>query len=458
MEVVLGDTIAAVATAPGEGAIGVVRMSGPEARSILERIFRPRRPGTLVPFQMRLGDIVAPGGGVIDEVLAVLMPGPTSYTREDIVEIQGHGGMLPLRRILELVLSQGARLAGPGEFTRRAFLNGRLDLAQAEAVADVVRARSEASLRAAVGQLQGRVSQRVEEVRERVLGLLAAMTAAVDFPDEVPDPQPEALLTEIDALLGHLAADLEEASRGRILREGLRVVICGKPNVGKSSLFNALVRDGRAIVTAVPGTTRDAIEEMVNIGGMPVRVVDTAGVRATEDAVEVLGVSRATELVEQADLVLVVVDASRLLDADDRRVWFLTAGRPRILVVNKVDLAGAEVVEAARRALGPEMAVAVSALTGDGIGELEAVVAEMVWGGRVTAGREVAITSSRHRAALAKCRDYLLQAREGVVAGMPLEITSLEVRSALESLGEITGEVADADLLDRVFADFCVGK
>lgn len=458
MAVMLGDTIAAIATAPGEGAIGVVRISGPEARTILERIFRPRRPGRLVPFQMRLGDIVASDGEVIDEVLAVFMQGPASYTREDVVEIQGHGGILPLRRILELVLAQGARPAGPGEFTRRAFLNGRLDLAQAEAVLDVVRAKSGAGLRAAVGQLKGIVSQRVGEARERILGMLAAMTAAVDFPDEVPDPEPVVLLQGIDSLVERLTAELEEAERGRILREGLRLVICGKPNVGKSSLLNALVRDERAIVTAIPGTTRDAIEEMINIGGLPVRVVDTAGVRETEDAVEMLGVGRARELIRQADVVLVVVDASQPIDEADRQVWSLAADRPRILVVNKVDLAGTAVLEPVREVLGPDRAVAVSALTGEGISELEAVVAEMVWGGQVEVSRDGIITSSRHRAALAKCREHLLQAREGIVTGLPLDVTSLEVRLALDALGEITGEVADAELLDRIFADFCVGK
>ncbi|TDA70663.1 MAG: tRNA uridine-5-carboxymethylaminomethyl(34) synthesis GTPase MnmE [Clostridia bacterium] len=454
---VLGDTIAAIATAPGEGAIGVVRVSGPEARAILQRIFRPRRPGGLVAFRMRLGEIVAPEGEVVDEVLAVFMPGPASYTREDVVEIQGHGGWLPLRRILELVLALGARPAGPGEFTRRAFLNGRLDLVQAEAVLDVVRAKTEAGLSAAVGQLEGRVSQRVGESRDRLLGLLAAMTAAVDFPDEVMDPGPQELLREMDFLLERLAADLEEARRGGILREGLRLVICGKPNVGKSSLLNALVRAERAIVTDVPGTTRDAVEEMVNVGGLPVRVIDTAGVRETQDAVEMIGVGRAQELIQQADVVLVVVDVSQPLEAADHRVWLLASCRPRVLVMNKVDLVEGPVLDQVREVFGVP-AVAVSARTRAGMADLEAMVAEMVWGGKVAVGRQGIITSARHRAALAKCQEHLRHARDSVVAGLPLDITSLEVKLALEAMDGITGAVADDELLDRVFADFCVGK
>lgn len=460
----LHDTIAAVATPPGEGGIGIIRISGPDALKIVGRVFRPagNKDWSAGPgFRMYYGHAVDPGTGeTVDEVLVSVMRAPKSYTRENVVEINGHGGVLPLRRILKIVLDCGARLAGAGEFTRRAFLNGRLDLVQAEAILDVIRARTGAGLQVALGQLRGELSERIGALREALLQVLAEIEASIDFPEEedVPETRLDGLAARLAVLEAGCAELLEGAQAGRVYREGLGVAIVGKPNVGKSSLLNALLREKRAIVTDVPGTTRDVIEETVNIRGLPLRLSDTAGLRETADAVERLGVARTRDVVAEADLVLVVLDAASGLQDEDRQVLALARGKALVVLINKVDLAPAGIDPGAVRALvdGPVLRAAV--IEGRGLDELEETVAGLVLGGRVTGQHEVLISNVRHQHALEQARRYLEEARAALIAGLPLEMAVIDIRNALDSLGDITGETVGEDLLDRIFSEFCIGK
>jgi tRNA modification GTPase len=453
----LDDTIAAISTPLGEGGIGIVRLSGPDARTILSRLFRPglQSPtSNLHPRRLTYGQIVDPAdGSVVDEVLAVYMPAPRTYTREDVVEIQAHGGPVPLRRILELVLRQGARLAEPGEFTVRAFLHGRLDLAQAEAVLDIVRARTEAGLRAAVGQLEGRLSGEVRRVRQALLDVLAYLEASIDFTeDEIP---PQDLTPVLRETAAQLEALLARADEGIILRQGVRTAIVGRPNVGKSSLLNALLRSERAIVTPIPGTTRDTVEESVNLGGVAFVLVDTAGIAETQDVVERLGVERSRQTLAHADLALLVVDGSQPLTDVDREIAALIGDRPAILVVNKCDLPPVQMGDAL---LPHAPRVEVSALTGQGLAELEAKMTESVLAGRVVSSDAPLVTNPRHKAALARALEAVRAAGQAHAEGLPADLVSVHVTTAVHALGEITGETISEELLETIFANFCVGK
>lgn len=449
----LDDTIAAIATPVGSGGIGIVRLSGPEVRSILERIFRPTR--TLQPLQLTYGHILDPQRGqAVDEVLATYMPAPRTYTRQDVVEINCHGGPVPLRRTLELCLAQGARLAWPGEFTMRAFLNGRIDLAQAEAVADVVAAKTEAGLRMAVAQLQGRLSSEVRGIRARLLHALAWIEAIIDFEaDEVPAYDIDPDLHAASAALSDL---LEGAEQGMIYREGIRTAIVGQPNVGKSSLLNALLQAERAIVTPIPGTTRDTLEETLNLHGIPLVLVDTAGIRAdTRDMAEDMGVARSRAALAQSDLALLVIDANRPIDGDDREIAALIGNKPAITVLNKTDLP----VHADGEALLPGAPVVeISALTGAGVGALERAIEEVVFGGRVVAGEPALVSSARHRDVLRRAQEGLRAAIEARAEDLPLDFTSIGLREAVHALGEITGESVSETLLETIFGRFCIGK
>lgn len=469
----LHDTIAAVATPPGEAGIGIIRISGPAAVDIAGGLFRPAAhrdwrsgPG----YRLYYGHVVDPGtGDTVDEVLLSLMRAPRSYTREDVVEINGHGGIVPLRRILQLVLDSGARLAEPGEFTRRAFLNGRLDLVQAEAILDVIRARTGDSLKVALGQLRGALSERIGTLRDALLQVLAEIEAGIDFPEEedVPETLVENLVGRLAAAEDGCAALLTGADAGRVYREGLGVAIVGKPNVGKSSLLNALLRESRAIVTEVPGTTRDVIEETVNVRGLPLRLLDTAGLRETEDAVERVGVARTRAVIGEADLVLVVLDAASGLREEDREVLVLAGGKPSVVLINKIDLAPDGIEVAQVRALTGDRdgndaedppVLRVSIREGRGLDELEETIAGLVFGGQITGSQAVFISNVRHKTVLERARRHLREARAALTGGLPLEMAVIDIRNALDAFGEITGVTVTDDLLDRIFADFCIGK
>lgn len=452
------DTIAAISTPLGEAGIGIVRLSGPEAVAIARQLFRPRRPvNDWQSHHLYLGHILDSQGQVIDEVLLAIMRAPHSYTREDVVEINCHSGYLVLRRILEEALAQGARLARPGEFTLRAFLSGRLDLTQAEAVLEIIRARTQAGLRVAASHLQGGLRRRVGEVREALLELLARVEAALDFPEEAQELEPEAVKAGLAApvhLLGQLCDTYQE---GRLLREGLAVVIAGRPNVGKSSLLNRLLAADRAIVTDIPGTTRDVIEEGLAIQGIPVRLSDTAGLReAAGDQVEELGMAKTRDRLAQADVVLYLVDGSQPLTPEDRRNLQELAGRTGLAVINKIDLPQAlSEGELAEITTFPQ--VKISALTGQGLEDLKQAIVELALAGGVSHEGEI-VTQARHHRHLAACLDYLLKARNLLGPETPWELVAEELRAALHELGEITGEEVGEDLLDRIFAQFCIGK
>ena len=442
------DTIAAISTPVGEGGIGIVRLSGGDARSIAERIFdHPLSSRRLV-----YGHIVDPDSEeIVDEVLVAYMAAPHTYTREDVVEINCHGGVLPLQRILELVLRLGARMANPGEFTLRAFLNGRIDLAQAESVLDVIQAKTQASLRLAVNGLRGRLSEPVKKLRQELMSILAYLTTRIDFPeDEIEEQDVRQPLAECRRVLGELIAN---ADAGIAYRQGVRTAIVGRPNVGKSSLLNCLLRESRAIVTPIPGTTRDTVEEVVNIQGVPFVLVDTAGIIHSKDMVEALGVERSRHAIETADFVLLVVDTSEPLAHYDKEIASLLAEKTALVVANKCDLS-------CRADLGdlPWLAISTSALTGEGLPELENQMVSVVLGGKVIPSDAALVANPRHKAALEQAESHLAQAQQAIESAVPDDFVTIDLTAAANALGLITGETVTEELLDTIFSQFCIGK
>jgi tRNA modification GTPase len=413
---------------------------------------------------------------VLDEVLVAFMQPPHTYTREPVVEVQGHGGPLVLQRILRAVLTQGARMANPGEFTLRAFLNGRLDLAQAEAVMDLIGAQTEAGQRLAMQQLRGRLSEQIQEARHAVLGVIARIEASIDFPEEdVPTPQLQELRPLIAEAQRQVDALLASSQQGRLYRQGLRTTIIGRPNVGKSSLLNALLRTERAIVTPIAGTTRDTVEEVANLRGIPLHLIDTAGITPTDDPVEQIGVQRSRAAAESADVVLLVFDGSERLTERDHLVsdelqamgfgsgasyddTSYRHGRPVIVVVNKADRPQFIERESLQRMWPSSPVVDTSTLTGTGLPELEETLAELVLAGRTLHSASVLVTSARHQEALRRAAEHLRASLIPLEQGLPLDFVSIDLRAAYDALGEVTGETASDDLLDRIFSEFCIGK
>ena len=452
------DTIAAIATPPGEGGLAVIRVSGPEALAIVGRCFRPSRAGGelhLVPSHTVHHGHVVCSGEIIDEVLVTVLRSPRTYTREDTVEIGCHAGGIVTRGVLATVLAAGARMAGPGEFTRRAFLNGRLDLAQAEAVADLIHARSELAARAATAQLSGHLSRRIDALRDDLLLVLAHVEAQLDFPDEDIAPETgDALCRRMATARGMLEGLLRTAGEGRVLRQGLRVAIVGSPNAGKSSLLNRLLGEDRAIVAPSAGTTRDTIEESADIRGWPVVFVDTAGLREGSDEVEREGVRRSRQAAGRAEVLLHVVDASQPWQTQDRDLLGEFAGRRRTLVLNKSDLPS--------RWKNPdgtgEPTVEVSCVTGLGVEALKDRIAAWVGEGIVTGDSAAVAISARHHEALRRADEALGRALQALVEGIPLDFVALEVRVAVDAIGEVVGRTTTEDLLDRIFSTFCLGK
>jgi len=433
------DTIAALSTPPGEGALAVVRMSGPAALTIAGRVFRGGAPTHRMAVLGRIVD----AEGIVDEVVLTAYHGPASYTGEDVVEISGHGGVLVSARVLRAVLQAGARAAGPGEFTQRAFLNGKMDLTQAEAVMDLIRAQTPLAARAAAEQLAGRIGAEILAIREAILDVVAHVEAHIDFPDEDIDPDTgAALLARIGATREHIARLLATANEGRILREGVRLAICGRPNAGKSSLLNRLAGYERAIVSPTPGTTRDTIEEVLNLRGIPFRVIDTAGLRETPDAIEREGVRRAREAVAAADVVLRVVDATEADALDDP-----AAAENEIVVFNKCDLAS-EI----------QNPLAVSCVTGAGIDALVDALAARVRNEPAPARDSLAAVNARHQACLFRAEGALEEAATKLAAGEAPEFVALDLRVALDAAGEVVGVVDTDDILGRIFGSFCIGK
>lgn len=455
------DTIAAIATPPGAGGVAIIRVSGPDAIEIVNRVF-VRRNGQGVTESRRVfvGALYdSRRANVLDEVVVFAMRAPRSYTGEDVVEIQCHGGSLVSETVLESVCASGARPAAPGEFTKRAFLNGRMDLAQAEAVADLIVARSDAGRRLAWSQLQGTLSSRVGALRDAILKARARCEVALDFVDEdVPELTAGELATDLSAVRAELEVLVASFERGRIRYQGSRVAIVGRPNVGKSSLLNALAGRDRALVTPIPGTTRDVVEVEIVVDGAPVIVMDTAGLRETEDVIEALGVGRSRSALEEADAVVVVFDRSVTLDALDGVVADAVRGRRCVAVLNKADLP-AEVMESdARRLLGEIAVIEVSAIAGSGTARLTSAIGQLLRSHESVADDEVILFRSRHRDAARRALAELQHAEEGVARRLPLELIASDLAAAAAALGDITGEVTSEDVLDRVFADFCLGK
>ena len=452
------ETIAAISTAYGEGGIGIIRISGPESLGILRRVFVCK--GSLASRRMAFGRITDPEtGAVIDEVLAVYMKGPRTYTGEDVAEIHCHGSIVSLRKTLALVLRQGARMAEPGEFTKRAFLNGRMDLSQAEAVIDVIKAKADAGYEAAVSQMEGDLSRRVREIRAKVLDILVDLTVNIDYPDEdIEQLTYEKLLADIEDAEDDIEALLATAGTGRMIKEGIRVAIVGRPNVGKSSLMNCLLRQSRAIVTEIPGTTRDTIEEAVSIRNIPVYLIDTAGIRETSDLVEMIGIERTKEAFNSADLVVFIADASQPLTEEDEDILARLEGRRHLVLLNKTDLGNA----VTPRTLGDRSpngdVLETCLITGEGIDKIEDKIEELVYGGQLSQKNSVMVTNVRHEELLRKAGQSLSDAEVITETGEALDIIEIDIREAYDYLGEIIGETVSDEVLDEVFSRFCLGK
>lgn len=453
------DTIAAIATPPGEGGIAVLRLSGPQALEVARRVFRPAGRGQpavdrSVSHVVHYGHIVRDDQR-LDEVLLTVLRAPRTFTREDVVEISCHGGVFVARQVLATVLAAGARLAQPGEFTRRAFLNGRLDLTQAEAITDLIHARTELALAAANEQLGGALSRRIQVIRSELLTLLAHVEAHLDFPDEdiAPDTR-EQLLTRLEASRAQMEALLATAREGQVLRRGIRVAIIGRPNAGKSSLLNELLGRDRAIVSPIPGTTRDTIEETANIRGIPVVFVDTAGLREATDQIEEEGIRRSRHAAGQAELLLHVLDRSQPLTPTDRLYLEEFSRATRLVVLNKADLPSLLEVPAAVRA----ETVPVSCRTGAGVEDLKEAIARRVWSAHTRPSRPEAAINARHEDALRRSVEAALRAREALTTDLPLELAAQDLRISLHAVGEIIGQTTTEDLLDSIFSQFCIGK
>jgi tRNA modification GTPase len=455
----LDDTIAAIATPLGEGGLAVIRISGPQALAVADRCFNPVGGGAVKPsaaatHTIHFGHVVHQGQKV-DEVLLAVMLAPRTFTREDVVEITCHGGLLPAKMVLDAVLKSGTRLADPGEFTRRAFLNGRIDLAQAEAVADLIHSRTELALRAANEQLAGRLSQRINQLRDEMVATLAHVEAHIDFPEEdiAPDTRGQ-LIARLDHGVAFMDELLRTANEGQILRRGIRAAIIGRPNSGKSSLLNQLLGHDRAIVSPIPGTTRDTIEETANIRGLPVVFIDTAGLREACDEIEAEGVRRSRQSLLQAEFILHVLDGSAPLTEADRNYLAEFSGKRRVLVRNKTDLP----VQLRLPSDLKSPVVEVSCLTGNGVEPLKDAIKELIWAGEIKAEMLQVMINSRHQEALDRARAATLRTAEAMRADHSLELVALDLHIAVNAIGEIVGKTTTEDLLDVIFSQFCIGK
>ena len=458
LEYNLNDTISAISTAQGQGGIGIVRLSGPQAILIASRIFagpRKEKAGDFKSYAMHYGHIVDKEK-IIDEVILSVMRKPRSYTRQDVVEINCHGGLVALTEVLDLTLKQGARLAEPGEFTKRAFLNGRIDLAQAEAVIDVICAKTDSALKVSLGQLSGRLSKEINKIRAKLINILVILEASIDFPEEGIDQDGSALADNINSVALEINKLLDNAPVGRILREGILAVICGKPNVGKSSLLNALLKKERSIVTPLAGTTRDTIEELIDIRGIPVRITDTAGILKPRDLIEKEAVKRSRDYIKSADLVIIIFDANKKLDKEDKKLIGEIKNKNAIAVINKIDLKN-RIEEDQVSEVFPKV-IRLCAKTGKNIDTLEDALYEVVLKGKPQAAESAIVSNLRHIQGLKNARKLIIEAQRSFERKIPPELTAQNLKEACSFLDKILGKSFSEDLLDRIFADFCIGK
>ena len=454
------DTIAAIATAMSSSGIGIIRISGEDAVTITEKIFRMKNGKKLseMPTHTIHYGHICDGEEVIDEVMVLLMRGPKSYTREDTVEIDCHGGVYVMRRVLETVIRYGARPAEPGEFTKRAFLNGRIDLSQAESVIDVIHAKNEFALKSSMKQLSGSVSNAIKEIRGTALHEIAFIESALDDPEHISlDGYPEQLQGIVEEVSGKIEKLLSTSDNGKILKEGISTVIVGKPNAGKSSLLNTLLGEERAIVTDIAGTTRDVLEEQINLNGIILNIIDTAGIRDTEDVVEKIGVDKAKKYVKDADLIIYVVDSSTELDENDFEIMELLRDKTAVVLMNKSDLQPVTTAEEEKSHLDKTV-ISISAKEQVGIDTLEETIKELFFHGEVTFNDEVYITNIRHKTALQEALNSLHLVVQSIRDGMPEDFYSIDLMNAYEELGSIVGEAVEDDLVNEIFSKFCMGK
>lgn len=455
----LFDTIAAISTPRGEGGIGIVRISGNYALDILEKIFKPKSGKAikgLKNYSINYGHIFD-GETLVDEVLVSIMKAPNTYTREDIVEINCHGGFVITEKVLEVVLKNGARIAEIGEFTRRAFLNGRIDLTQAEAVIDLIHGKTEKSVSLSLNQLRGDLKEQIEHLKKLVLDVAAHINVVLDYPEEgIDDPLPEHLVENLQEVLDTTDRLIRSYDKGKMIKEGIKTAIVGKPNVGKSSILNSVLKEERAIVTHVAGTTRDVIEEVVNLKGIPLVLVDTAGIRKTDDLVENIGVEKSKKLIESADLILFVVDGSRPLDEEDMKIHEAIKAEKVIGILNKIDIK--EDID-----LAPLTKISkwleISAIKNQGIDEMEEEIYRHIIDENIEdSSQKITITNVRHKSALEKTKQSIENIFETIESGLPMDLMAVDIKGALDSLSEVTGEISSEDLLDHIFSNFCVGK
>lgn len=456
------DTIAAISTPQGTGGIGIIRISGENAFTIAAKIFKGKKAlEDIKTHTINFGKIVDPkDNDIIDEVLLTKMKKPNTFTREDVVEINCHGGIVVVKKIFELLLKNGARIAEPGEFTKRAFLNGRIDLSQAEAVIDIINAKTEASSRAAVDQLEGRLSRKIREIREKLIELIAHIEVTVDYPEhDIEEITGEKVYQEITKIAQLLEAFIKGFETGRIIREGLNLVIIGRPNVGKSSLLNELSGKNKAIVTDIPGTTRDIIEEFVNIKGIPVRITDTAGIRDTKDVVEKMGVEKAKKAIENADLIVLMIDVSGEVGEEEFEIIKQVGSRKYIVLLNKVDLVKEEKIRRiASEFKEADKIIRTSVKEGTGLNELEETIEEMFIKGDITSENDFILTNIRHKNLVEMALESISGAFEAFESGMPLDCITIDIKNAAEYLGQITGESVNDDVMHEIFSRFCIGK
>ncbi len=458
------DTIAAISTPLGEGAIAIVRLSGEQAIEIAEKIFRSPNGKSLASqasHTIHYGHLVDPKNGeVVEEVMLSLMKGPKTFTREDVVEINCHGGLVSVNRVLQLVLINGARLAEPGEFTKRAFLNGRIDLSQAEAVMDLIRAKTDKAMNVALGQMEGRLSKLIQSLRQALLETLAQVEVNIDYPeyDDVEEMTLPLMIEKGNWVRDEIEKLLVTSSQGKILREGLSTAIIGRPNVGKSSLLNSLIHENKAIVTDIAGTTRDIIEEYVNVRGVPLKLVDTAGIRETEDIVERIGVEKSRQVLKEADLLLLVLNNSEPLTDEDRRLFETVKGMDYIVIINKTDLPTQLDHEEVKKLSGDKRLVTTSLLKEEGVDELEEAIASLFFEGSIEISDITYVSNARHIALLNQAKATITDAIEAAHNNVPVDMIQIDVTRTWEILGEIIGDTVEESLIDQLFSQFCLGK
>lgn len=454
-------TIAAISTAVGEAGIGIVRMSGSKSLDIAKTVFRngkKNKVNNLINRKLQYGYIFD-DEEMVDEVLIAYMQGPKTYTTEDIVEIYCHGGFIAVKKVLNLLLNNGAVLAEKGEFTKRAFLNGRLDLSQAESVIDLIDAKTEKAYETSLLQLKGSISSRVQEIKAKMLELMARVEFQINFMEDFEDDLPlDPIYEKSDVIISDLDGMINSANKGRIIKEGIKTAIIGKPNVGKSSLLNALLRENRAIVTDIAGTTRDTIEESIDLGGVSINIIDTAGIRNTDDVVESIGVEKSRQIASQADLIIAIFDVSKSLDDEDKQIIELLRDKKSIILLNKTDLDLVLDKSVIYDLFKENQIIEMSIVEEKGISELEESILDLFFDGEIKVDDTVMVTNLRHRDLLVKARDNISNGIEDMKNGYPLDAVEIDLRNAFNQLGEITGETIEEDVLDKIFKDFCIGK